>query len=236
MTQHCSDHGYEKDDVEDDEDDVLEWADQVMATVAAEVRRRRKELRWSAQDLADKCEEIGHPIPRNVIANMESGRRSNLPLVDVMVLAQALNTPPICLIYPVGYIDEVQRLPLQHPTSTLGALSWFTGEGAELGADNDMLRYFRTHHAAVEQLRNAQHDEEYARYHAETAPNTDRKAEALRAQARAAEAAEAAKGRLRRVRAFIRKDGITPPYLWPDLAAEVDPPGTDPNTTEEIDL
>ncbi|MFG2213058.1 helix-turn-helix domain-containing protein [Streptomyces sp. NPDC048638] len=232
MTQHRSDYGYEK----DDEDDVLEWADQVMATVAAEVRRRRKELRWSAQDLADKCEEIGHPIPRNVIANMESGRRSNLPLVDVMVLAEALNTPPICLIYPVGYVDDVQRLPLQHPTSTLNALSWFTGENTALGADNDMLRYFRAHQAAENKLRTAQADEEYARYQAETAPNADRKAEALRAQARAAEAAEDAKRHLRRVRAFIRKDGVTPPYLWPDVAAEVDPPGTDPNTTEEIDL
>lgn len=232
MTQHRSDHGIET----DDDEDVPEWADQVMATVAAEVRRRRKELRWSAQDLADKCEEIGHPIPRNVIANMESGRRSSLPLVDVMVLAEALNTPPICLIYPVGYVDDVQRLPLRHPTSTLDALSWFTGEGAELGADNDMLRYFRAHRAAEEQLRNARRDEEYARYHAETAPNADRKAEALRAQARAAEAAEDAMRSLSRVRAFIRKGGVTPPYLWPDVAAEVDPPGTDLNTTEEIDL
>ncbi|MEU7045992.1 helix-turn-helix transcriptional regulator [Streptomyces varsoviensis] len=233
MTQHRSDPGSKK---VDDEDDVPEWVDQVMATVAAEVRRRRKELGWSAQDLADKCEEIGHPIPRNVIANMESGRRSNLPLVDVIVLGEALNTSPICLIYPVGYVDGVQRLPLQHTTTSLNALRWFTGEETDLGTDDDMLRYFRAHHAAEEQLRKARHEEDYARYHAETAPNADRKAEALRAQARAAEAAEAAKGRLRRVRAFIRKDGITPPYLWTDLAAEVDPPGTDPNTTEEIDL
>ncbi|MGW3495870.1 helix-turn-helix domain-containing protein [Streptomyces sp. NPDC001020] len=233
MTQRRSDHGYEK---ADDEDDVLEWVDQVMATVAGEVRRRRKELGWSAQDLADKCDEIGHPIPRNVIANMESGRRSNLPLVDVMVLAEALNTPPICLIYPVGYVDDVQRLPLQHPTSTLNALHWFTGEETDLGADDDMLRYFRAHHAAEEQLRNARRDEEYARYHAETAPNTDRKAEALRTQARAAEAADDAESRLRRIRAFIREEGVTPPSLWPDLAAAIDSPGTDPDTTEENDL
>ncbi|MGA4881050.1 helix-turn-helix domain-containing protein [Streptomyces lydicamycinicus] len=233
MTQNRSDHGYEK---ADDEDDVLEWVDQVMATVAGEVRRRRKELGWSAQDLADKCEEVGHPIPRNVIANMESGRRSNLPLVDVMVLAKALNTPPICLIYPVGYVDDVQRLPLQHPTSPLNALHWFTGEDTELGADDDMLRYFRAHHAAEEQLQSARRDEEYARYHAETAPNADRKAEALRAQARAAEAADDAESRLRRIRAFIREEGVTPPFLWPDLAPAIDSPGTDPDTTEENDL
>ncbi|MET7795838.1 helix-turn-helix domain-containing protein [Streptomyces decoyicus] len=233
MTQRRSDHGYEK---ADDEDDVLEWVDQVMATVAGEVRRRRKELGWSAQDLADKCEEIGHPIPRNVIANMESGRRSNLPLVDVMVLAQALNTPPICLIYPVGYVDDVQRLPLQDSTSPLDALRWFTGEETDLGADDDMLRYFRAHHAAQERLRSARRDEEYARYQAQTAPNADRKAEALRSQARAAETADNAENRLRRVRAFIREEGVTPPFLWPDLAAAIDSPGSDPDITEENDL
>lgn len=62
-----------------DEDDVPEWADHVMATVANEVKRRRKEIGWSAQQLSDRCKDIGHPIPRNVIANMESGRRTNLP-------------------------------------------------------------------------------------------------------------------------------------------------------------
>ncbi|MEU5302131.1 helix-turn-helix domain-containing protein [Streptomyces noursei] len=229
MTQHRFDDGT-------DPDDVPEWADQVMATVAAEVRRRRKELGWSAQDLADKCEEIGYPIPRNVIANMESGRRAGLPLVDVIVLAKALNTPPICLIYPVGYVEGVQQLPLEHPTSTLDALNWFTGEETELGAEDDMLRYFRAHHAAERTFKAARQEEEYARYRAETAPNADRKAEALRTQARAAQEAEAAKGRLRRVRAFIREEGVTPPFLWPNVAAEVDPSGTDTNPTEENDL
>ncbi|MER6333902.1 helix-turn-helix transcriptional regulator [Streptomyces sp. NPDC001034] len=233
MTQRGGHHGSKKADAEDD---VPEWVDQVMSTVAGEVRRRRKELGWSAQDLADKCEEIGHPIPRNVIANMESGRRSNLPLVDVIVLAEALNTPPVCLIYPVGYVDDVQRLPLQHPTTALHALRWFTGEETDLGTDDDMLRYFRAHHAAQEQLQSARRDEDYARYHAETAPNADRKAEALRSQAHAAEAAAAAASRLRRIRAFIREEGVTPPFLWPDLAAEIDSSGSDPDTAEENDL
>ncbi|MEU2424709.1 helix-turn-helix transcriptional regulator [Streptomyces sp. NPDC007851] len=233
MTQRRSDHRYEK---ADDEGDALEWVDQVMATVAQEVRRRRKELNWSAQDLADRCAEIGHPIPRNVIANMESGRRSNLPLVDVMILAEALNTPPVCLIYPVGYVEDVQRLPLQDPIPALTALSWFTGEETELGADDDMLRYFRAHQAAQEQLRNARRDEEYARYHAKTAPGADRRAEALRSQARAAEAADDAENRLHRVRAFIEEEGVTPPYLWPEIAGPIDPSGTDPGTTEENDL
>lgn len=99
-----------------------------------------------------------------------------------------------------------------------------------------MLRYFRAHHAAQERLRSARRDEEYARYHAQTAPNADRKAEALRSQARAAEAADGAASRLRRVRAFIEEEGVTPPFLWPDVAAVINSPGIDPDTTEENDL
>ncbi|MFD5037746.1 helix-turn-helix domain-containing protein [Streptomyces sp. NPDC058377] len=233
MTQRRRDHGSKK---ATDEDDVPEWVDQVMSTVAGEVRRRRKKLGWSAQDLADRCAEIGHPIPRNVIANMESGRRSNLPLVDVMVLAEALNTPPICLLYPVGYVEEVQRLPLQHPVTVLGALRRFTGEETDLGADDDMLRYFRAHHAAQEQMRRAQQDEEHARYLAKTAHNANGKAEALRAQAQAAVAAEKANRRLHRVRAFIEEEGVTPPHLWPDVISAIESTATEPDTTEENDL
>jgi hypothetical protein len=229
MTQHGFDHG-------DDEDDLPEWADQVMATVAHEVRRRRKELRWSAQDLADKCAEIGHPIPRNVIANMESGRRSNLPLVDVIVLARALRTYPICLLYPLGYVDRVQRLPLQDSEPTWDAMHWFTGDvvGA-LGVEADMLRNFRAHAGHERAALTAMRGEKHERWKAETANNPAEREEALIAQADYAERAAQAKYRLRSARAFIREDGGTPPHL-PAALADVDPPETDPNTTEENDI
>jgi transcriptional regulator with XRE-family HTH domain len=226
MTQRGFDPG-------DDEDDVPEWVDQVMATVAAEVRRRRKELRMSAQDLADRCEEIGHPIPRNVIANMESGRRASLPLVDVLVLAEALRTYPICLLYPVGYVDRVQRLPLQHSDPTWDAMRWFTGDSEDFGMEDDMLRSFRAHvshqRAALAALKSERHE----RWKAETAPNQAEREEAVLAQADYAERLLEAKYRLRSARAFIREDGGTPPHLPPELA-DVDPPAGD--TTEENDL
>ncbi|MFD3823161.1 helix-turn-helix domain-containing protein [Streptomyces sp. NPDC058625] len=226
MTQRGFDPG-------DDEDDVPEWADQVMATVAAEVRRRRKELRMSAQDLADRCEEIGHPIPRNVIANMESGRRASLPLVDVLVLAEALHTYPICLLYPVGYVDQVQRLPLQDPEQTWDAMRWFTDDREDFGMENDMLRSFRAHvrheRAALVALKGEKHE----RWKVATAPNQSEREEAVLAQADYADRALDAKYRLRSARAFIREDGGTPPHLPPELA-DVDLPDTD--TTEENDL
>jgi transcriptional regulator with XRE-family HTH domain len=133
MTQRSADAGR-------DEQDTPEWAAQVMATVAAEVRRRRKELGMSAEDLARACADLGYAVPRNVIANMESGRRAQLPLAEVMVLAKALHVAPICLIYPVGLVDRVQALPDEEPTDTFAALQWFTGESDDYDGPSPQLR------------------------------------------------------------------------------------------------
>ncbi|MBO8197721.1 transcriptional regulator [Streptomyces smyrnaeus] len=210
------------------EDDVPEWADHVQATVAREVRRRRRELRMSAQDLADKCEEIGYPIPRNVIANMESGRRAVLPLVEVLVLAEALNTYPICLLYPVGYVEEVQRLPFQYPEPTWDAMHWFTGQGPRsFRAEDEMLQRFRAHASDQRAALAALEGEKRERWNAETATEPAEREDALQARSDYAERAVLAKYRLRTARAFIREDGGTPPPLPPELA-DVDPPDTEP--------
>lgn len=230
MTQHGGHHG----SYDEDEDDVPEWADEVMATVAREVRRRRRQLRMSAQDLADACAEIGHPIPRNVIANMENGRRATLPLVDVLVLAKALRTPPVCLLYPVGYVDEVRRLPYEYPVPALDALHWFTGDTIDddVLARDSMVERFQTHaddqHAALAALKG----EKYERWKAETAASPAQRAAAEQARSDYAERAVLAKYALRQLRKAIREDGGTPPPLPPELA-DVDPPGSGPDTPEE---
>ncbi|MGY4925783.1 helix-turn-helix domain-containing protein [Streptomyces sp. 900105755] len=229
MTQRCSDHGYEN----DAEGDDLEWEDHVMATVAGEVRRRRKELRWSAQDLADRCEEIGYPIPRNVIANMESGRRGSLPLVEVMVLAKALRMSPISLIYPVGYVDEVRQLPYQDPHPAWDALQWFTGNSPAEDATDHMLDHFLAHDLELRSALAAVESEDYERWKVKTAPNRVQREAAERALARYTDQATNAKHELRHHRDAIREAGGTPPHLPPQLD-DVDPPDTD--TPEENDL
>ncbi|MFD4242620.1 helix-turn-helix domain-containing protein [Streptomyces sp. NPDC058525] len=207
---------------DEDEDDLPEWVDQVMATVAREVRRRRKELGMSAQELADACEEIGHRIPRNVIANMESGRRASLPLVDVMVLAKALHTSPICLIYPVGYIERVQKLPLRDSVQTWDAMRWFTGDEPDSLTLDLMLRMFQEHESEQRALSAAESSEQHEAWKAKSASNATQREEALSAQAFYAERAALAKQRLRRVRASIREEGGTPPLLMPRFTSPFD--------------
>ncbi|UQA91539.1 helix-turn-helix domain-containing protein [Streptomyces halobius] len=231
MTQRDFDDGFH--DEYEDEDDVPAWADQVQATVAAEVRRRRKELRMSAQDLADACAEIGYPIPRNVIANMESGRRAVIPLVEVMVLAKALRIPPVCLLYPIGYVDQVHQLPFQAPVSPGEAMAWFTGNTDDRDTKNSMLSRFRAHARDQRAALAALEGEKRERWNAETAATSAERDEAQLDQADYAEMAVLAKYRLRQLRIAIREGGATPPHL-PTALADVDP--LVGNTTEEDSL
>ncbi|GCD44701.1 helix-turn-helix domain-containing protein [Streptomyces paromomycinus] len=214
-------------DFDDEEDDVPEWADRVKANVAGEVRRRRKEMGWSAQDLADRCEQLGHPIPRNVIANMESGRRANLPLVDVMVLATALRTYPICLIFPVGYVDRTQELPFQDLVPTWDALRRFTGEQELSGYDAGLVPSFELHASLVRTALAALEEEERARFTTRTATGRAQQEEAERKRSAYADQVISAKYRLRYLRRDIRDAGATPPDL-PTALGDVDPP--DPET------
>ncbi|MBD9729697.1 helix-turn-helix domain-containing protein [Streptomyces ossamyceticus] len=215
-----------------DEDDFPEWADRIKANVAGEVRRRRKEMGWSAQDLADRCEQLGHPIPRNVIANMESGRRANLPLVDVMVLAAALETYPVCLIFPVGYVEETQELPFQHLIPTWDALRHFTGEEEVPMYDAGLVPDFERHASLVQTALAALEEEEQARFAAKTATSRAQQEEAERKRTKYADQAISAKYSLRHLRRELREEGATPPRLPPALG-DVDPPEEEPDTTPE---
>ncbi|MFJ4722972.1 helix-turn-helix domain-containing protein [Streptomyces luteogriseus] len=215
-----------------DEDDFPEWADRIKANVAGEVRRRRKEMGWSAQDLADQCERLGHPIPRNVIANMESGRRANLPLVDVMVLAAALETYPICLIFPVGYVERTQELPFQDLIPTWDALRRFTGEQEMPMYDAGLVPDFEHHASLVQTALAALEEEEQARFAAKTATSRAQQEEAERQRTKYSDQVISAKYTLRHLRRELREDGATPPSLPPALG-DVDPSEEEPNTTPE---
>jgi transcriptional regulator with XRE-family HTH domain len=94
----------------------------------------------SAQQLADRTEELGMPIPRSVLANLESGRRDTVSVAEILVLAAALNVAPIELICPVGYDKEIELLP-GRSLDPLGATRWFTGElKLDLGEAPPVLR------------------------------------------------------------------------------------------------
>lgn len=104
-----------------------DWMARVGTGIAREVRRHRLARGMSAQQLSDACSKLGAPMPRTVISNIENGRRTNISVAEVMVLAQALDVPPIALIFPAGYVDEVEYLP-DRKIDPIRAVNAFSGK------------------------------------------------------------------------------------------------------------
>lgn len=91
------------------------------------MHRKRRGL--TAQDLADATERFGHPLSRNTIASLESGRKELLSVQELVTVARALEVAPIALLYPVD-AEATVTVPADPPTVVPGlrAAQWFTGE------------------------------------------------------------------------------------------------------------
>jgi hypothetical protein len=92
-------------------DDVgpRDWAEREAHRIAVEVRERRKPR--SAQWLADRTAALGFPMSRALITDIELGRRRYVTTAELLILAAALETAPIMLLYPPPYSDDIEVLP-----------------------------------------------------------------------------------------------------------------------------
>lgn len=110
----------------------------------------------SAQQLSERCTELGYPIPRSTIANLERGRKETISVQEVLVLARALEVPPLQLVFPVGRERTLVVLPGE-VTSTWLAAERFTGEGpfpvalpgGDWGANTPRMRAWKSGAPAV---------------------------------------------------------------------------------------
>lgn len=80
----------------------------------------------TAQALAGRTAELGHPLDRSVIAKLEKGLRQTLTVADLLVLARALDVPPVTLLFPLNQA-EVELLPGED-RAMWSSLLWFAGE------------------------------------------------------------------------------------------------------------
>lgn len=103
------------------------WADTVTATVAAQVRSYRTEKGLSLQGLAQRCTNLGYPTIRTTLANLEAHKRKSVTIHEILVLAMALEVPPVVLLFPNLANGQVEILPGVTATSW-DALKWFSGE------------------------------------------------------------------------------------------------------------
>ena len=102
------------------------WADATHQRIADAIKAARKG-KYSAEQIADQCAELGHPISRAMITNFETNRKQSLTVAELLVIAMALGVPPVALIYP-GLPDEVVELVPGQEVRTFQALAWFSGD------------------------------------------------------------------------------------------------------------
>jgi hypothetical protein len=78
-------------------------------------------------------------IPRAVLANLENGRRPIVQVPELLVLAAALEVPPVVLVAPLGHEPDVEILPGRE-VPTWDAALWISGETRmpEDASDSDM--------------------------------------------------------------------------------------------------
>lgn len=114
------------------------WKAENAARIGRAVHSMRKG-RFTAEQLALRCGELGHPIHRTTITKIENGRGS-FELADLLILAAALGIPPILLLYPDIPDGDVEVIP-SHAVSSSDAMQWFYGDQTLMGDAGQAVDY-----------------------------------------------------------------------------------------------
>lgn len=133
-----------------------DWAAEWTLRIGAHVAKLRATQKMSAQDVASRTRKLGFEVTRSSIANLESGRKTAVSLVELAVLAAALEVAPVRLLFDVEG-EDVEVLPGLTASQVKGA-DWFAGL-ATLQERNPAVRsetellgplyYFRKHQDAL---------------------------------------------------------------------------------------
>jgi hypothetical protein len=185
----------------------------------------------SAQQLADRTAELGMPIPRSVLANLESGRRDTVTVAEVLILAAALNVAPLELIFPVGYAGEVEMVP-GRPSDPVTAMRWFTGElkldagdgettlRQPVSSEQSAIDLIDYHDRVIGLLRAREADTARALADANDATDEKAMADARYQMMRTEDYRQVLSETLQRTRAEMRERGMLLPELPPDIKIE----------------
>ncbi|MET0520830.1 MAG: helix-turn-helix transcriptional regulator [Jiangellaceae bacterium] len=190
-------------------------APRVSQSLAAQVRTYRKRRNLTLNQLAELCEKLGAPqLNFSALANIERGataeskrRPREVNVDELMVLARALQVPPVLLLFGVGLTPEVEVTP-GLTLDTWEATKWWNGE-AYLSGDHETfwtipLILFRAHDRQVETFAELLADNLF------TPSGEEEKARRMRE-------AEQVVMQLRETRRQIRAHGMTPPALDADM-------------------
>lgn len=86
--------------------------------------RGERPVQW----LADTTKALGHPVSRTTLWELESGKRKSIAVAELLIIADALDIPPLMLVFPELPDGVVRALP-NTPMTSFDAVRWVSGEG-----------------------------------------------------------------------------------------------------------
>ncbi|WP_155291712.1 helix-turn-helix domain-containing protein [Rhodococcoides fascians] len=108
--------------------EAREWAAEAANRMGQAVAKVRKKRGLSALQLSTLTEDLGYPVTRGSIAKIEGGHRGGkFDVAEILVLAAALQVPPVLLLFPDFPDGQVRVLP-QIEVDSLTAAQWLSGE------------------------------------------------------------------------------------------------------------
>lgn len=102
----------------------------------------------TAQQLSERCRAVGAPIHRSTITKIENGR-PRFDLGELIVLAAALKTSPVALVYPRPYDEEIDGHPALK-SSEFDLAQWFSALDDEISAIDTGVRDAQAARALIE--------------------------------------------------------------------------------------
>lgn len=118
------------------------------ATPVSTIARRIKELRarrgWTAEKLGKELTRHGAKFDRFTISNLESGKRQNVTVNELLAMAMVFDVAPINLLVPLD--DSPYQITTQREEGSDTVRAWMRGEDALPGTDD------RTYYAEVSAL------------------------------------------------------------------------------------
>ncbi|KQR85194.1 helix-turn-helix domain-containing protein [Microbacterium sp. Leaf179] len=112
---------------------------EIVETVGERIKRYRQMNKMSAQKLADAT-----GLTRSIIANIESGRRSDLLFSELIALSEALRVAPAAIVFPVespfspapfGSLKETVAQAIENLVGAGGSDFWLETPAGELTSD-----------------------------------------------------------------------------------------------------
>jgi transcriptional regulator with XRE-family HTH domain len=103
------------------------WEMDLSRRVGVAIQARRKALKLTAQQLAERTKDLGYHVTRVAISKIEGNLRAGkLDVAELFVLAVALEIPPALLLFPNFPDGSVELVPGGHAHVENG-VNWLSG-------------------------------------------------------------------------------------------------------------